>query len=85
MPIHSHKFVEEYDGIVGFGFDRETDESTVVYYLQKFSDDELMALIRPRISDADLKDVFDLVGRLLKGYLSNEEYHKYFLRDEVEE
>ncbi len=85
MPIHSHKFVEEYDGIVGFGFDRETDESTVVYYLQKFSDDELMALLRPRISDADLKDVFDLVGRLLKGYLSNEEYHKYFLRDEVEE
>jgi hypothetical protein len=42
MKDHSHFFVENYKGFVGFGFDRETDENTVVYYLQKFSDDELM-------------------------------------------
>ncbi|MDQ1330407.1 MAG: hypothetical protein QG578_670, partial [Thermodesulfobacteriota bacterium] len=41
MVKHTHDFVERYTGLVGFGFDRETDENTVRYYLQKFSDDAL--------------------------------------------
>ncbi len=82
MQKHSHKFVEEYEGLVGFGFSREVDEHTLTYYLQKFSDDQLMALIRGRISDEDMEEVFNLLGRLLKEYLNDEEYHKYFLKDE---
>jgi hypothetical protein len=74
--------VEEYDGLVGFGFSREVDEHTLTYYLQKFSDDQLMALIRGRISDRDMEEVFNLLGRLLKEYLNDEEYHTYFLKDE---
>jgi len=74
--------VEEYEGLVGFGFSREVDEHTLTYYLQKFSDDQLMALIRGRISDEDMEEVFNLLGRLLKEYLNDEEYHKYFLKDE---
>jgi len=34
MPKHSHKFVEEYNDLVGFGFDRKIDENTLIYYLQ---------------------------------------------------
>ena len=82
MPKHSHRFVEEYSGLVGFGFSREVDEHTLTYYLQKFSDDQLMALIRGRISDEDMEEVFNLLGRLLKEYLNDEEYHRYFLKDE---
>ncbi len=82
MQKHSHKFVEEYEGLVGFGFSREVDEHTLTYYLQKFSDDQLMALIRGRISDEDMEEVFNLLGRLLKEYLNDEEYHRYFLKDE---
>lgn len=82
MQKHSHKFVEEYDGLVGFGLSREVDEHTFTYYLQKFSDDQLMALIRGRISDEDMEEVFNLLGRLLKEYLNDEEYHTYFLKDE---
>jgi hypothetical protein len=82
MSKHSHKFVEEYDGLVGFGFSREVDEHTLTYYLQKFSDDQLMALIRGRISDEDMEELFNLMGRLLKEYLNDEEYHRYFLKDE---
>jgi hypothetical protein len=74
--------VEEYDGLVGFGLSREVDEHTLTYYLQKFSDDQLMALIRGRISDEDMEEVFNLLGRLLKEYLNDEEYHRYFLKDE---
>ena len=82
MPKHSHKFVEEYDGLVGFGLSREVDEHTLTYYLQKFSDDQLMALIRGRMSPEDMEELFNLLGRLLKKYLNDEEYHQYFLKDE---
>ena len=80
--MHSHRFVEEYDGLVGFGLDRETDGLTLTYYLQKFSDDDLMALIRARMSDTDMRALFDLLSGFLKAYLSDEEYHKYFLKDD---
>jgi hypothetical protein len=83
MSKHSHRFVEEYDGLVGFGLTREGDEHALTYYLQKFSDDELMALIRGRMSDADMQELFNLLGRLLKTYLNDEEYHNYFLKDET--
>ena len=83
MGKHSHRFVEEYDGLVGFGFSREVDEYTLTYYLQKFADDQLMALIRGRISDSDMEELFNLLGRLMKQYLTEEEYHDYFLKDET--
>ncbi|MBW2205662.1 MAG: cytoplasmic protein [Deltaproteobacteria bacterium] len=81
MASHCHRFVEEYDGLVGFGLDRETDELTLTYYLQKFSDDDLMALIRGRMAEEEVKTLFDLLAGLLKKYLSEEEYHEYFLKD----
>ena len=81
MAEHTHCFVEEYDGLVGFGMDREGDENTIVYYLQKFSDDALMNLIKKRLSGDELEEIFNLVTRLLKTHLSEEEYHKCFLKD----
>ena len=83
MSSHNHRFVEEYDGLIGFGLEREINESTLICYLQKFSDDDLMALLRTRMSDQDLEDLFELLGKLLKTYLSEEEYHVYFLKDEI--
>jgi len=81
MAQHTHHFVEEYDGLVGFGMDREGDEDTVVYYLQKFSDDALMNLMKKRLSQEELEEVFNLTTRLLKTHLSEEEYHGCFLKD----
>jgi hypothetical protein len=82
MSDHSHDFVETYDGLVGFGADRRTDESTVIYYLQKFSDDTLMRHLIRRLSDGELEEVFNLVNRLLKTHLSEGEYHRLFLKEE---
>jgi hypothetical protein len=82
MAKHSHSFVEEYDGFVGFGFNREVDEHTLTYYLQKFSDDEVMALIRGRMSREDMESLFDHVTAIMKRYLKDDEYHRYFLKDE---
>jgi hypothetical protein len=82
MGKHTHDFVEEYDGLVGYGLDREGDEHTITYYLQKFSDDTHMALMRERMSEEDMTRLFDLLTYLLKQYLSEEEYHSRFLKDE---
>lgn len=82
MKIHSHNFVETYQGLVGYGADRETDENTLVYYLQKFSDDGLMALITKRMSDAEMLELFDLITRLLKNHLTEAEYHQHFLKED---
>ena len=71
-PLHSHQFVEEYGGFVGFGLDRHSDENTVVYYLQKFSDDSLMRTLVKRLTDQDLTDIFDLLTRLLKTHLTED-------------
>jgi hypothetical protein len=79
---HSHHFVENYDGLVGFGLDRQTDENTLVYYLQKFSDDTLMEQLIKRLSDDELDDIFSLLTRLLKKHLTDSEYHSLFLKDD---
>lgn len=81
MAKHSHRFVEEYDGLVGIGLDRQTDEATFTWYLQKFSDDRHMTVLRERISDEDLEEVFNLLGKVIKKYLTEEEYHEVFLKD----
>ncbi len=82
MSKSTHRFVEEYDGLVGFGFSRDVDECTITYYLQRFSEDELMALIKGRMSKKDMEELFNLITRLMKQHLTEEEYHKHFLKDD---
>jgi hypothetical protein len=81
MPVHTHEFSETYNGLVGFGLNRETNENTVIYYLQKFSDDALMAKMRIRMDDDDLAALFDLLSGLLRKHLSEDEYHALFLKE----
>lgn len=80
--MHTHNFVENYQGLVGFGADRETDENTIICYLQKFSDDKLMATIIRRMADGELLEIFEFINRLLKRHLTEIEYHKLFLKDD---
>lgn len=83
MKKHTHQFVETYSGLVGFGADRKTDESTVWYYLQKFSDDALMKTLLPRLTDQELSDIFVFFSKLMKKHLTEAEYHTLFLKDDV--
>ena len=82
MTLHTHHHVETYDGLVGLGFDRETDENTIIYYLQKFSDDTLMKELITRLSSEELEEIFSLMTRILKKYLKDQEYHRLFLKDD---
>ena len=60
---HSHNFVEEYDGLVGLGLDRKTNEYTLTYYLQKFSDDQLMSRIIKRLTSDELQQLLTALSR----------------------
>jgi hypothetical protein len=81
MNKYSHQFVETYQGPVAFGLSREIDEATLVVYLQKFSDDNLMEAIRGRLSEEEIQHTSDWITGLLKKHLSHEEYHRLFLRE----
>ncbi len=81
MAKHSHRFVEDFDEFLGFGLDRQSDEDTVQVYLQKFSDDDLMKILLKRMTDEDLSEVFELLAKILKKHLSEDEYHRFFLKE----
>lgn len=81
MASHSHEFVENYQGLVGFGLDRETDENTVIYYLQKFSDDQLMAVLIKRLTDEELTTIFEMISNQLNRHFGEDEYHRLFLKE----
>ena len=57
MKKDSHQFVQEYSGLGAFGMGRETDEETVMFYLQKFSEDHFLKTLLPRLSDQELGEV----------------------------
>ena len=82
MPKHTHNFVENYTGLVGFGLNREIDEHTVIYYLQKFSDDTLLNQLIKRLSGEELDEIFSLISRLLNKHLTEADYHRLFLKDD---
>ena len=82
MALHSHQFVETYQGPVGFGLNRETDENTLVFFLQKFSDDALISVMKQRFSDQEMIDLFDRLSDLLRKHLNESEYHALFLKEQ---
>ena len=84
MALHTHHFVETYKGLVGFGLDRQTDEDTLVYYLQKFSDDTLMKTLIKRLTETELTTLFDTLSTFLGSHLNEEEYHELFLKESRE-
>jgi hypothetical protein len=67
---------------VALGFSRDVDEKSIMYLLQKFSDDELLQVLVPRLTDKEISELFELIFRLLRSHLSDEEYHRLFLKDE---
>ena len=81
MSKDSHQFIQEYHGLGAFGLDRETDEETIMFYLQKFSEDSLMKALLPRLSDRELEEIYEWVNSHLKKHLSEDEYHSLFLKD----
>ncbi|MBF0469579.1 MAG: cytoplasmic protein [Desulfamplus sp.] len=84
MPVKnkdSHEFIHKYKGFGAFGMDRETDEQTIMFYLQKFSEDQFMKAFIPKLEDSELEDIYEFIHKFLKKYFSEDEYHAIFLKD----
>jgi hypothetical protein len=79
---YAHGFVNSYEGLIGFGWDRETDENSLICYLQMFSDDLLMKTLVGRLSDLDIDEIQAMIHRILKKHLTESEYHQLFLKDD---
>jgi hypothetical protein len=73
--------LETYDGMMAFGYSREEDERSLMAFLQKFSEDEFMKILFPRISDSEIEALVGHLTGLMKRHLSEAEYHKCFLKD----
>ncbi len=82
MKKDTHNFIQEYKGVGAFGMDRKTDEETIMFYLQKFSEDSFLTTFIPRVSDEELEEIYLFINKKLKQHLIEEEYHTLFLKDE---
>ncbi|MCW7753730.1 cytoplasmic protein [Desulfobotulus sp. H1] len=78
---HSHRFIETYEGIGAFGLDRASDEETIAFLLQKFSDDTCLSALLPRLQESEIENLHNLIYTLLKRHFSEDEYHSIFLKD----
>ncbi len=81
MKKDTHNFVQEYNGLGAYGLDRKTDEETIMFYLQKFSEDTFLKTLIPRLSDEELEEIYLFINNKLKAHLAEDEYHSLFLKD----
>ena len=81
MARYSHQFVESYGGPVAIGLSREIDEASLTVYLQSFSGDRIMEVLRGRLTDEEIRQGIDWITGLLRKHLSHEEYHRLFLQE----
>ena len=81
MKKDTHEFIQNYDGLGAFGLNRATDEETVMFYLQKFSEDTFMKAFLPRLSDEELEEIYTFINIRLKKHFTEDEYHALFLKD----
>ncbi len=81
MKKDSHNFIQKYNGLGAYGLDRKTDEETIMFYLQKFSEDTFLKTLIPRLPDDELEEIYLFINNKLKAHLSEDEYHSLFLKD----
>jgi len=81
MKKNTHQFIQDYKGIAAFGMDRRSDEETIMFYLQKFSEDAFMKALIPRLSDQELEEIYEWINAYLKKHIPEDEYHSLFLKD----
>ncbi len=66
-------------GSIMFGLSRESDERSLVAFLQLFSQPQLLASLVPRLRDEELHGLVDSLTALMRRHLREEEYHRLFL------
>lgn len=66
-----------------FGFDRATDESSLIVFIEAFADRKLLTTLVPRMKDEEITAMVDHLTGLMKRHLAEKEYHQLFLSEPV--
>jgi len=64
-----------------FGLNRTTDEESLAAFLRLFNKKDLTSILIPRMTDAEIMRVVDLLTDIMHNHLQEEEYHELFLGD----
>lgn len=62
-----------------FGLNHATDVESLITFLAHFGHERLTASLAPRMSSQEISQVVDLLTRIMRNHLSDEEYHALFL------
>ncbi|MBV5317545.1 MAG: hypothetical protein JZU50_07025 [Desulfobulbaceae bacterium] len=65
-----------------FGINRATDEQSLISFLQHFSEERLLDVLVPRMTEPEIHQVVDLLTGIMKNHLSGDEYHALFLGEQ---
>lgn len=66
---------------ISFGWDRQSDEQSLKKFLRQFSSDQLLDTLIPRLAEAEITLVVDTLAKLMRGHLTEQEYHRLFLTE----
>ena len=64
-----------------FGLDRQTDERSLLAFIQNFADPVFLQHLIPRMTEEEILATLDFLSRLMHKHLSEGEYHRLFLKD----
>ncbi len=62
-----------------FGLNREEDERSLAAFLRLFSEPRLASVLIPRMTDEEIHRTVELLSSIMRGHLSEKEYHALFL------
>lgn len=62
-----------------FGFDRETDERSLLIFLANFVKQDLLKTLVARMSDQEISALVNHLTGIMHNHLSKSEYHRLFL------
>ncbi len=62
-----------------FGLNRQTDEKSLQYFIRTFARPELLEVLVPRMTDAEISTLLDDLSSLMARHFKEKEYHALFL------
>lgn len=64
-----------------FGLDRQTDEQSLVEFVQRVAQGPLLTTLAARMDEAEIVAALDFLTQLMQKHLSAKEYHTLFLSE----
>ncbi|MBU0674834.1 MAG: hypothetical protein KJ950_09350 [Proteobacteria bacterium] len=62
-----------------FGLDRQTDEKSLVAFIERFAQPRFLSVLVSRLTDDELIGILDHLTMTMQRHLVEEEYHHLFL------